>query len=300
MVDVYQAKRITMQRRWIILFWPILLLLAWGLVLPEVEAQTRKFYGGLPDPRSPESQYHSAISRGDLAAVIKFLNEGMSPNDSRAKPLITAVKEGHLAMVNLLLDEGADPNLEFAGGETALMAATRKGDVAIMQVLLTKGANINAGHPLGEAAWRGQLPVVQFLLAKGADVNAKGDEGKTAYIRAEEQGHDRICQVLKQAGAKVDTEYSVAGFLRAAAVGDIARIKDFLARGMNPNAKDNWHTTALMVAAEKGRLQVVQILLAHGAEVNAKDSFGGTTALMRAQKNNHAEVVKALQQAGAK
>jgi ankyrin repeat protein len=288
-----------MRRHWMIPHWSILLLLAAGLVLPGAEAQSRKFYGGLPDRRSPEAQYSRALRQGDLAAVIKFLNEGMSPNDS-IYPLVLAVRGGHLAMVNLLLTEGADPNMPAAGGLTPLRVAAEKGDLAIVQVLLANGADVNANNPLREAAWQGHLPVVQALLAKGADVNAKDGQGLTAYMRAEEQGHDRICQVLKQAGAQVDTEYSVAGFLRAAAAGDVARIKDFLARGMSPNAKDNWNTTALMRAAEKGRLQVVQILLAKGAEVNAKDKFWSATALGLAKRNKHAEVVKALEQAGAK
>jgi hypothetical protein len=39
-----------MGRRWLILCWSILLLLAAGLVLPGVEAQTRHHAGDVPGP----------------------------------------------------------------------------------------------------------------------------------------------------------------------------------------------------------------------------------------------------------
>src|SRR5262249_54851311 len=61
-------------------------------------------------------------------------------------------------------------------------------------------------------------------------------------------------------------------FARAAASGDIAAVKTFLARGTPVDARDRYSgMTALHAAAANGQMAVVEYLIAAGADVNAID-----------------------------
>jgi ankyrin repeat protein len=42
-----------------------------------------------------------------------------------------------------------------------------------------------------------------LLLDAGADVNVKDKEGRTGLMRAQEEGHTEIVELLKKAGAKI-------------------------------------------------------------------------------------------------
>ena len=82
-------------------------------------------------------------------------------------------------------------------------------------------------------------------------------------------------------------------FISAAASGDEARVKDFLARGMNVNALSSGRVggTALMEAAQYGHTNVVKILLDHNIDVKS----GYTqTALFWAAAKHHFEIASML------
>ena len=88
--------------------------------------------------------------------------------------------------------------------------------------------------------------------------------------------------------------------------GTAEQVKQALAEGANPNAREDGGDTALMWAALGDKLPVVQALLAAGADVNARNR--GVTALTfwtnfdgepRQVSPEHAKVVRALLKAGA-
>ena len=87
-------------------------------------------------------------------------------------------------------------------------------------------------------------------------------------------------------------------FLRAAAEGNTAVVELFLAAGMDPNARNMAHETALWKAAKHGHLDTVQALLAKGAEVNVKDVWG-ITPLMKAAEHGSPALVQILLTHGA-
>jgi uncharacterized protein len=62
----------------------------------------------------------------------------------------------------------------------------------------------------------------------------------------------------------------------AAADGDLARVKELLASGMNASAADDNGWTPLHFAAQKSAAEVVQMLLESGAAVDPRDSNGNT------------------------
>jgi ankyrin repeat protein len=86
---------------------------------------------------------------------------------------------------------------------------------------------------------------------------------------------------------------------RAASAGDLAKVKELLAAGVDVNAANAYGGTALAFAADRGHTAVVELLLERGADVNAKDRFYGFTPLAWAASRGHAEIVRLLLAKGA-
>src|ERR1051325_4660318 len=67
-------------------------------------------------------------------------------------------------------------------------------------------------------------------------------------------------------------------FLRAAALGDINRLRALLAQGVDINSTNKANQTALMLAAAFNQTEIVKFLLTAGANVNCHDELGLTAA----------------------
>lgn len=78
-----------------------------------------------------------------------------------------------------------------------------------------------------------------------------------------------------------------------------AQVREFLAKGMDPNtAAAASGEPAIVVASRAGNMATVDALLAAKANVNAR-SPAGDTAIMAASLSGHLELVKKLRAAGA-
>jgi hypothetical protein len=86
---------------------------------------------------------------------------------------------------------------------------------------------------------------------------------------------------------------------RAASAGDLAKVKELLAAGVDVNAANAYGGTALAFAADKGHAAVVDLLLERGADINAKDRFYGSTPLAWAVRHGHTGIVRTLLAKGA-
>jgi uncharacterized protein len=86
----------------------------------------------------------------------------------------------------------------------------------------------------------------------------------------------------------------------AAADGDVARVRDLLASGIDPRAADDDGWTPLHFAAQKSAVDVVQLLLKAGATVDPRDA-NGNTPLANAVFNSrgNGEIIKLLRASGA-
>lgn len=87
---------------------------------------------------------------------------------------------------------------------------------------------------------------------------------------------------------------------RAASAGDLAKVKELLAAGVDVNAANAYGGTALSFACDKGHAAVVDFLLERGADVNAQDTFYGNTPLSWAVHHGHAGIARTLLEKGAK
>jgi ankyrin repeat protein len=96
------------------------------------------------------------------------------------------------------------------------------------------------------------------------------------------------------------TRYGITPLWLAATNSDAALVSVLLAAGADPNARGSAGETILMTAARTGSLASVTELLSHGADVNATEASQQQTALMWAAVENHADVVKALIDHGAR
>ena len=98
-------------------------------------------------------------------------------------------------------------------------------------------------------------------------------------------------------------------FFKAAILGDVARVRDFLSKGVFADVRDNqnppcWDQTALMYAARGGHLDVVKVLIKAGADVSARDknhseSAGEDQPLHYAVRSKSNTVVDELINSGA-
>eukprot|EP00754_Rhynchopus_humris_P049099 Rhum_TRINITY_DN8184_c0_g1::Rhum_TRINITY_DN8184_c0_g1_i1::g.26600::m.26600 len=84
---------------------------------------------------------------------------------------------------------------------------------------------------------------------------------------------------------------------QAAAEGDVARARELLCCGEDPETRHEGQTP-LMFAAANGCAEVVRLLIANGVDVMRTDSFE-MTALHWAVRNTHLEVASVLMQHGA-
>lgn len=219
-----------------------------------------------------------------LAAITAVLSD---PTGSTADPvdhleLVTAAYRGDLGRVKTLLVQGADVNARGLSGQTALMASTWSGNVDVTKALIAAGANVNA-DPQGASA---------LLLAAG-----------TPYTD--------VVQVLIEAGADVNAGIGGSGgtpLFRAALNGRVEQVQMLLASHADPNARDSFGRTALMVGPPAYRGQagaadalarhekIARMLIEAHADVNARDNQGRTAIWYAGAKSHIADV---LREAGA-
>ena len=194
--------------------------------------------------------------------------------------------------------------------------ATRQGNIETVKQHIAAGAGVNAkdawgATPLHNAAFAGDKELAELLIAKGADVNTKDYAGRTPLDRAIDRKRtgrlsrhiwrlSQTADLLRKHGGQTAKELPPATLLEAVDEVDLQGIKDFLAKGVDVNAKDGT-LAPLHLAAFRGYTEVVELLVAAGADVNAKiqERFFGGTPLTRAAYGGHKEIVELLISNGA-
>jgi ankyrin repeat protein len=197
-----------------------------------------------------------------------------------------------------------------------LIIASEKGDVDTVKSLLKNDVYIHAQDKDGKcalvaAAYKNHLEIVDLLIDAGADVNMKDNSLQSAYliatseIPASKTYTELLLKTLK-AGADVycTDSYNGTGLIRAADRGYVEIIEELLKTDIRINHINKLGWTALLEAiilgdGGKRHTEVVRLLVDAGADVNLADN-DGVTPLAHAKNKNFTEIIKILENSGAK
>jgi hypothetical protein len=125
-------------------------------------------------------------------------------------------------------------------------------------------------------------------------------EASRRLTRAAAEGDLGRVRRLISKGVNVDTpDLSSSPLMVAAFYGQDALVKLLLQKGANPDRVSRKGRTALMFAARQGQTEVVKRLLGAGASASLKDD-AGNTAVKLATLRGHEQIVALLRKAGAK
>jgi ankyrin repeat protein len=260
-----------------------------------------------------------------IAIAATVLSLTAAPRAAGPGTIADAAMRGDRADVLTLIKQGADVNAPQGDGVTALHWAARQGDTELVTALVGAGANARAATRLGAytplhlAAERGAAPIVKTLLRAGALVDARTSTGATALMLAAASGDTQTIAALLDKGADVNAREDdrfQTPLIFAAANNRLDAVTLLIARGADKNAAtkltdlgalsrngENPDGRNLAVKPETRPRSGAAKILVPGVErqhlFNEQVAWqGGMTPLLYAVRQGHAEVARALVDAG--
>jgi ankyrin repeat protein len=210
-----------------------------------------------------------------------FFVMSMLPADSEGGPardMLEAAAQGDVDAIRHSLAAGVKVDVRDEARRTALLIATRNNRIEAARVLIAAGADVNAKDEIEDtpflyAGAEGRIDILKMTLGAGANLKDTNRYGGTALIPAAHHGHPDAVKILLEAGVAPDhiNKLGWTALLEAVILGDGGPI----------------HT------------EIVRLLVDGGADVNIPDREG-LTPLAHARLRGYAEIVKALEAAGAR
>lgn len=96
-----------------------------------------------------------------------------------------------------------------------------------------------------------------------------------------------LARILACAGMVACSSWADSLLLDAASRGDLEQVRSLLAVGANPNSKDGYGATPLMLAISRehtgAHLAIAELLLQKGTDPNVRDKFDRTALILAMQ-----------------
>lgn len=195
--------------------------------------------------------------------------------------------------------------LENFTKDTFMKAAATGNVEEMVEILGHDQINIDEGDydkrtALHVAAGEGHDGIVTLLCDASANVNVEDRWFNRPLDDAIRSRNVTIANILRKYGAvRGKKAHSTEIFIKAAAAGDIEKIKEILAEGVvEIDAADYDRRTALHLSASEGFADIVQLLCEASADANFNDRWG-LRPLDDAERGRKTECVKILKKFGA-
>jgi ankyrin repeat protein len=246
---------------------------------------------------------HSVIeSDGKMMGLL--LSSGAAVNATNALGSTALMYAAvNLEKTRLLLDRRADVKAKSHSGVTAMsVAVTTFGSTPVLKLLAAKGAQAE-DRLMVAAAQKGDLEAIRYLLNIG--VSPGGADSATLFAAITARCEECV-RLLVEKGAPVKGyRLPGGGVLNETAKRAMPELSQFLLdHGASLDAKDREGFTLLMQAVlsmepARDRDRMVEWLLAKGADPNAKNDRGDTAYLLAARMGSPS-TLPLLVSAGAK
>jgi ankyrin repeat protein len=271
----------------------------------------------------------AAIEENDLPTADAVIRRGADVNRRgplARTPLMIAAGQGAVQMVDRLLTAGADVHvIDSSMGASALHFAAQGGVVDVVGMLLDAGAFINLQSatvgltPLINAIWAKQVPMVRYLLERGAAIDVKthlggatawdfiGDDvlWTAGFTNPEREAWGRqIRELLEEQKKKDERALAKQKLMAAVQAGDLDAVRRAIAAGADVNEKSpvlvngNDGQTPLLVACFLGHAEIVRALLEAGANPRINDYLLKATPVHKAAYAGRPEALLALREQG--
>ena len=204
------------------------------------------------------------------------------------------------------------PSASEVARYTGLHAAAQQGDMAALQQALATRADVNArdAHgrtPMHVATFAKQRDAIRALALAGAELGAlESDRYDAVTIAAVADDEDTLRLLLELgASARLTTSrYDGTALIAAAHLGHDGVVRQLIRAGAPLDHVNNLHWTALIESIVLGNggarhVATLRALVEAGANTGLTDREG-RTPLALAQARGYVEMVRLLQQAGAK
>ncbi|MFN3571668.1 MAG: ankyrin repeat domain-containing protein [Polaromonas sp.] len=204
------------------------------------------------------------------------------------------------------------PSAAEAAAYTGLHAAAQKGETATITRLAAAGASLNARDsngrtPLHVAAFARQREALRALVKAGANIDLLDRDRYDAVTIASVADDEETLRTLLALGAsakQVTSRYDGTALIAAAHLGHDGVVRQLIAAGAPLDHVNNLHWTAAIEAVVLGdggprHQKTLQALIAAGANLKLADRHGNTP-LQLARSRGYGEMVKMLEQAGAR
>ena len=230
------------------------------------------------------------------------------------KQLVLAAACGLAAMAPASAQQA--PNVSEIAAYQGLHAAAQQGDAARIEKLVgekkTSKTDLDARDSNGRTAlhvavFAKQAGAVRALVRAGASIDLLDKDrydGVTIAAVADDEATLSLLLALGASAGQITSRYDGTALIAAAHLGHDGVVRQLIAAGAPLDHVNNLHWTALIESIVLGQggprhQPTLQALIGAGANLQLKDRQGNTP-LQLAQARGYVEMVKMLEQAGAR